>query len=176
MLRVRKLPPYYRRYVDHTLHVMTDLSTARDFLDTLNQAHPAIKLTMEVENDGMLPFLCIRQLLNRVPRIKTKVFLKPTNSGPLLHYHSHADNRYKHNLLTIMLDHAYFPSSSWSYFTEECERLKSVFAKLKYPKHPVDIIVKPLLNLRVTDQSTKTTTENTARVVIPFNTRSLLIS
>ena len=27
-----KLPPYDRRYVDDTLTVMTDLSTARDFL------------------------------------------------------------------------------------------------------------------------------------------------
>ena len=59
----RKLPPYYRRYVDDTLTVMPDLSTARDFLNTLNHAHPAIKFTMEVENDGMLPFLRI-QLLN----------------------------------------------------------------------------------------------------------------
>ena len=53
---------------------MPDLSTARDFLNTLNHAHPAIKFTMEVENDGMLPFLGI-QLLNRAPRIETKVFV-----------------------------------------------------------------------------------------------------
>ena len=33
------------------------LSTARDFLNTLNHAQPAIKFTMEVENDGMLPLL-----------------------------------------------------------------------------------------------------------------------
>ena len=47
----RKLPPYYRRYVDDSLTVMPDLSTARDFLNTLNHAHPAIKFTMEVENE-----------------------------------------------------------------------------------------------------------------------------
>ena len=47
---------------------MADLSTARDFLNTLNHAHPTIKFTMEVENDGMLPFLGT-QLLNRAPRI-----------------------------------------------------------------------------------------------------------
>lgn len=82
-----KLPPYYRRYVDDTLAVIPDLSTAKDFLNTLNHAHTAIKFTMEVENGGMLPFLGI-QLLNRAPRIETKVFVKPTNSGLLLHYHS----------------------------------------------------------------------------------------
>ena len=62
-----KLPPYYNRNVDDTLTVMPDLSTARDFLNTLNHAYPAIKFTMEVENDGMLPSLGI-QLLNRAPR------------------------------------------------------------------------------------------------------------
>ena len=36
------LPPYYRRYVDHTLTVMPDFSTARDFLNSLNHAHAAI--------------------------------------------------------------------------------------------------------------------------------------
>ena len=70
-----------------------------------------------------------------------------------------------------MLDRAYRLSSSWSYFTEECDRLKSVFSKLKYPKHLVDSTVKTFLISRVTDQSllqSKSTTENTIRVVIPF--------
>ena len=75
-----KLPPYYRRYVDDTFTVMPDLSTAKDSLNTLNHAHPAIKFTVEVEKDGMLPFLGT-QLLNRAPRIETKVFVKPTNSS-----------------------------------------------------------------------------------------------
>lgn len=50
-----KLPPYCRRYVHDTLNVMPDLSTARDFLNTLHHAHPAIKFTVEVENYGMSP-------------------------------------------------------------------------------------------------------------------------
>ena len=64
-----------------------------------------------------------------------------------------------------MLDRAYRLSSSW------CERLKSVFSKLKYPKHLVDSTVKTFLNLKVADQPSsrsRSTTENTTRVVIPF--------
>ena len=100
--------------------------------------------------------------------------MKPTNSGLLLHYHSHVDNRYmyKRGLLTTMLDRAYRLSSSWSYFTEECEQLKSVFSKLKYPKQLVDSTVKTFLNLKVADQPSsrsRSTTENTTQVVIPFN-------
>ena len=70
-----------------------------------------------------------------------------------------------------MLDPAYRLSSSWPYFTEECERLQSVFSKLKYPKHLVDSTVKTFLNSKVADQPSSrsgSTTENTTWVVIPF--------
>ena len=65
-------------------------------------AHSSVKFTMETECNGMLPFLGI-QLLNRSPQIETKVYVKPTNSGLLLHYQSHVDNRYKKGLLRTML-------------------------------------------------------------------------
>ena len=70
-----------------------------------------------------------------------------------------------------MLDLAYRLSLSWSNVTEECERLKSVLSKLKYLKHLVDSTVKTFLNLRVAEQSllrSKSTTENTSQIVIPF--------
>ena len=67
---------------------------------------------MEIEKDGMLPFLGT-QLLTRAPQIETKVYVKPTNTGLLVHYQSHVDNRYKRSLLKTMLDRAYRLSSSW---------------------------------------------------------------
>ena len=36
-----KLPDYYRRYVDDTLTLMPNITTATDFLNTLNHAHPS---------------------------------------------------------------------------------------------------------------------------------------
>ena len=71
---------------------------------------------------------------NHAPRIGTKVYVKPTNTGLLLHYPSHVDNRYKRSLLTTMLDRAHRLSSSQTYFSQECDRLKKVFAHLKYPE------------------------------------------
>ena len=73
---------------------MPNIETASNFLDTRNKAHSNVKFTMETECNEMLPFLGI-QLLNRSPQIDTKVYIKPTNSGLLLHYQSHIDNRYK---------------------------------------------------------------------------------
>ena len=67
-----KLPEFYRRYVDDTLVGMPDLAAATVFLDNLNHAHSVVSFTMEVEENGMLPFLGV-QLLNRAPCVETKV-------------------------------------------------------------------------------------------------------
>ena len=79
-----KLPSFYRRYVDDTFTIMPDIASAEIFLDTLNHCHPSAKFTMEVERNASLPFIGV-ELLNLAPRIKTKVYVKPTNTGLLLH-------------------------------------------------------------------------------------------
>ena len=58
-----KLPEFYRRYVDDTLVKMPDLVAATVFLDTLNHAHSAVSFTMEIEENGMLPFLGVQLLI-----------------------------------------------------------------------------------------------------------------
>ena len=42
-----KLPDFYKRYVNDTITVVSDLPAVTDFLATLNDAHPAIQFTME---------------------------------------------------------------------------------------------------------------------------------
>ena len=79
----------------------------------------------------MLSFLGT-QLLNRSSHVETKVYVKPTNTGLLL------------------LDHAFRLSSNWSYFSEECDRLKLLFFRLKYPDKLLSYALLPqkcLINL-----------------------------
>ena len=169
--RQGKLPSFYRRYVDDTLTIMPNMAAASGFLDTLNLARSSVKFTMETESNGMLPFLGT-QLQNRSPWIETKVYVKPTNSGLLLHFQSNVDNRYKNGFLRTMLDRAHRLSSSWSHFSDECDRLKSVFSRLKYPKQLVNSTIKRFVDSKVCDQprplSTAQGTDNTVRVVLPF--------
>jgi len=65
---------------------------------------------------------------NSLIGLENKVYVKP-NIGLLVHYQSHVDNRYKRSLLTTML---------WPYFSEECERSKSLFSRLDYPHHLIN--------------------------------------
>ena len=114
-----KVPTYYRRFVDDTPTVMPNKTSAGNLLETLNQFHSSVMFTMEIESNGMLPFLGT-QLLNRFSHVETKVYLKPTNTGLLLHHKSHVDVRYKWALLRTMLESTFRLSSNWSYFSEEC--------------------------------------------------------
>ena len=85
------------------------------------------------------------QLLNKFTQIQTKTYVKPTNTALLLHFKSHVDNRYKRGLLKTMLDRAFRLSSNWSYFSEECDRLKIVFSRLDYPDKLVNSTITPFI-------------------------------
>ena len=150
---------------------MPNITAATDFLNTLNHAHPSVSFTMEIEKDGMFPFLGT-QLLNRAPQIETKVYVKPTNTGLLVHYGSHVDNRYKRSLLTT-IHRAYRLSSTWLYFSEECERLKSLFSRLDYPHRLINSTINTFINSTVADQqplqaSGRLAGNDVIRVIIPF--------
>jgi len=130
---------------------MPDKAFADNFLETLNHCHSSVKFTMEMENNGMLPFLGT-QLLNKSIQIQTKVYVKPTNTGLLPHYKSHVDDRYRRGLLKTMLDRAFRLSSSWSYFSEEGDRLKMVFSRLSYPDRLINSTISRFIAVKAYDQ------------------------
>ena len=146
-----KMPAYYRGYVDDTLTIVPNIASANEFLETLNHCNPSVKFTMEIKNNGMLPFLGT-QLLNKSTQIQTKVYVKPTNTGLLLHYKSHVDDRYKRGLLKTMLDRAFRLSSNWSYFSDECDRLKMVFSRLSYPDRLINSTISRFIAVKASDQ------------------------
>jgi len=118
----------------------------------------------------MLPFLGM-QLLNRSTYIETKVYTRPINTGLLLHHQSHVDERYKRSLIRTMLHRAYRLSSSWSYFNEECERLRRLFSRLKYLDKLVSATIQRFVNDKICEQQEPTTVkepENVVRIVLPF--------
>ena len=89
------MPAFYKRYVGDTLGKMSDVSSASEFLLTLNEIHPPLSFTMELEDncDAKLPFLGM-VIISNGPRLDTKVYVKPTDTGLLLCYQSHVDVKY----------------------------------------------------------------------------------
>jgi len=146
-----KMPRYYRRFVDDTLTVMPNKKSAENLFETLSQCHSSVMFTMEIESNGMVPFLGT-QLLNKSSHVETKVYVKLTNTGLLLHYKSHVDVRYKRALLRPMFDRAFRLSFNWSYFSEECDRLKLLFSRLKYPGKLINSTISRFIATKVSEQ------------------------
>lgn len=164
--RENKLPSFYRRYVDDTLTIMPNIETASNSLDTPNKAHPSVKFTMKTECNGMLPFLGILLLM----------YVKPTNSGPLLHYQSRVDSRYKKGLLRTMLDRAHRLSLSWPHFFRRMWSFEDgTFSRLNYPwpEHLVNSTIESFVDSKVCNQQqllspSKGTNDTVIEVILPF--------
>ena len=147
----RKMLAYYRRSVDDTPTVMPNKTSAENLLETLNQCHSSVMFTMENESNGYFPSWAPSSSTD-LHVLETKVFVKPRNTGLLLHYKSHVDVRYKPELPKTMLDHAFRLSSNWLYFFEECDRLKLPFFALKYSDKLIQSTISRFIATNVSDQ------------------------
>jgi hypothetical protein len=130
------MPSLYHRFVDDSITSQSNISSAEAFLFTLNSLHPSLQFTMKLEIDGVLPFLGTTLINKNAGRLETKVCIKPTNTGFMLHYDSDVDVKYTKSLVLTMLNRAFRLSSSWKLFTEECECLEKTFVRLRYPIYP----------------------------------------
>ena len=71
------LSSFYNRYADDTLTKQSSLESAESFLSILNNCHPSLNFTMEVEQEGKIPFLGM-EVTKKDGRLETKVYIKPT--------------------------------------------------------------------------------------------------
>ena len=136
-------------FVDDIITKQSSVKSAEKFLSTLNNCHPSLQLTMEIEVEGKLPFLGAR-LIRKDDRLETKVYMKPRNTGLLLHF----DSNVEYKLQESPCCHHRL-SSTWKYFTEKCERLREVFLRLRYPPCLLDRIFSRFIN-----KKHQTTTES----------------
>ena len=125
------IPSFYRRDVDDTLVTMPNTESVTDFLQVLNNMHPSLSFTMELEHDGSIPFLSTRC----GGTLTTEVYKKPTDTGLLLHFQSHVDSRYKKGLVNTMVNRAYRLSSTKEGFAKECNKLRTMFSSCAIRKH-----------------------------------------
>ena len=127
----------------------------------------------------MLPFLGT-QLFNRVPQIKTKVYVKPTNTGLLLHYHNHVDNSYKQSLLyklclimrTVCPQYGFIfqrSVSAWSL----CFHVWSTLSTLIINSTLNNFVSSRVADLQPSQASVEMTSCDMTRVVIPFEDQDL---
>ena len=81
-------PSSWDRYVDDVFSICKK-DYVEVFLHYLNGRDPNIQFTMEMERDGMLPFLDIQAQRTTEGLVQTSVYRKPTHSGRVLSFQSH---------------------------------------------------------------------------------------
>ena len=80
-------PRFRKRYVDDTCCIMRS-GEVEHLLHHLNDVHPTIKLTMELEKDGMPPFLNTKLTRMEGGALDITVYRKQTHTDRYLHFNS----------------------------------------------------------------------------------------
>jgi hypothetical protein len=75
-------------------------------LNHLNDVHPTIKFTMELEKEGSLPFLDTRLTRREEGTLDVTVFRKPTYTDRYLHFNSHHPVSAKRAAVRSLFDRA----------------------------------------------------------------------
>ena len=126
-------PIYFKRYLDDCLVIFKNKDHAELFDEYINNKHPSIKFTKELENDNSLNFLDLT-LKHKNGRITTSTYRKPTHTGQGTNYSSFIDHLFKVNAIKTLLHRAYATCSNWAAFEDEVMYLISYFSMNKYPK------------------------------------------
>lgn len=119
------------RYVDDIMIVVPNGVDLRRKLDRLNRVNERIKFTLELEENGTLPFLDTSIMRSGgVP--KFKVYRKDTNCDDFIHYYSAHSERIKSGVVIGFYLRAMRVSSE-EYLQEEIKYIQEAFSKLAYP-------------------------------------------
>lgn len=84
----------------------------------LNNIHERIKLTYELENDGMLNFLYVA-VINVINKLRIKWFRKDICPSTMLNYKSNYPFKYKNNDIKIFISTVIRVSDSMYEYIEE---------------------------------------------------------
>jgi len=98
-------PRLWKRYVVDTF-VLIEQKHLTNFADHINKVESSIKLTMETETNGSIPFLDVLVKKGTMGQISTSVFRKATHTGRYLNYRSEHPLQHKRSVVNTLLHRA----------------------------------------------------------------------
>lgn len=129
----------YYRYVDDIFSYFVSKASSLKFFDKLNRLHPALRFTLEEEENNSLPFLDVR-VTRSVSGITTSLYRKPTFTGLYTPWDSFSPTLYKINTIRA-LTHRIIRICSPSVIEDEFNTLRSILSKNGYPGHLLDKLI-----------------------------------
>ena len=106
----------------------------------INSLHPNLKFTLEIEQNGKLPFLdiCIEY---HETTLSSTWYCKPTDTGLILNFHAMTPRSYKRSVILGFVYQIYRPCSSWKKFHESLIKAKDIFEQNVYPPNFYKLII-----------------------------------
>jgi hypothetical protein len=158
------------RYVDDTFVIVKDKDCVEELKLFLNEQHKNIKFTVEVENNGSIPFLDTRVKRRHDLKLSTTLYHKKTFTGTYLNWNSLTERRYKLGLIYCLLDRIWKICSDQQDRDFEISKLKVILAKNDYPQKVIESEISKFLLKR--DRITVPSVENEQKVekflVLPY--------
>jgi len=111
------------RYADDTFILLERTTKIEDVLNILNNFHPSISFTHEVEKDGCFSFLDVcdtRSIQNN--KFQTAIYREGTYTGLLLKWDSFVPIEYKKASIIIMVQRALAVCSTYTLLTTEFDK------------------------------------------------------
>ena len=150
------MPVFYKRFVDDTLSTIrpgsgSSLRISRD----IEQESSLHRFYNESRKKWQASLSRNGSYQEWLPPLDTAVYRKPTDKGLLRHFRSHTlTPDTKGSLLNTMLNRAFQLSSTWRFcYHEECERLKDIFSRLRYPDDLAQSTIRRFIESKVSKDS-----------------------
>ena len=155
---IQGLSRLYTRYMDD---ILTEKKPEEvdDTLKKINMLHPALKFTMEREQEREIAFLDMK-IKNDNGNLSSTWYTKPTDTGLIMNFHAMAPKKYKRSVVSGMIHRIYRACSTWKNFHESIERAKKMLAQNQYPEYFFDPIIHQTLTRLITPPENEPTTPN----------------
>ena len=163
-------PLCWKRYVDDTFTLFNNTNEVSLFLNYINNKHPNIKFTNELEANCKLPFLDVLTIKEQF-QFQTSVFHKKTFTGLYTKWDSFIPRKYKINLINTLLDRYWKICSNENLFNLEVTKLKQLLMRNGYPNGIINYNVKNFVNKRKNEMNDKITEgpeKLTINLILPY--------
>ena len=146
----------YERYMDDIL-CTAKTEKVEERLRLLNDLHPNLDFTLEIEVNGKLSFLDMT-IYNEKGSLSSGWFRKATDTGLTLNFHSLAPNKYKKSVVISFIYRIYRACSNWKNFHIGLTEAKETLHRNQYPDNFLDPIIHETINKIVNSDDAKDTT------------------
>ncbi|CAF1489635.1 unnamed protein product [Rotaria sordida] len=127
------------RYVDDTFVLIEPTTKVENVLEILNNFHPSISFTHQLETNGSLPFLDVWVTRStEAKKFQTAVYRKETFTGLMIKWDSYVPGNYKKASVVTMIQRALALCSTYSSLATEFENIRQIGQHNGYPLSFID--------------------------------------